>query len=200
MIKPALVAACFSIALGSSALVARAQVTVGPNGAYPQPYSPPCVAPDGWSPNNGHYVCAPPVPSCQFGFATGPVLSANNTWIFSCNGPPTPPPPPVGSQPQPPTQTPTNREVCQAFATAHGFGTLGPVILDEIGNGYGNLPVEDVNYSPTIGPTYETVAGTTGNTYQVACVTYVATGQMQPVNGWAQFELEDNDIGGAGGG
>lgn len=86
------------------------------------------------------------------------------------------------------------------MATSLGFGTLGPVISDEIGNGFGNQPAENVNYSPTIGPTYETVAGTTGNTYQVACVTYVATGQIQPVNGFVPFELEDNDVGGAGGG
>jgi hypothetical protein len=161
------------------------------------PIAPGCGPGESWTKNGARYVCESPAPSCAFGFASGPVWTGT-AWSFVCNAPPVTPPPVSGDPP--PGQIPTNRETCQAMATSLGFGTLGPVISDEIGNGFGNQPAENVNYSPTIGPTYETVAGTTGNTYQVACVTYVATGQIQPVNGFVPFELEDNDVGGAGGG
>jgi hypothetical protein len=36
----------------------EALLNIGPNGAYPQPYSPDCTPPQVWTMTNGHYSCA----------------------------------------------------------------------------------------------------------------------------------------------
>ncbi len=59
-------------ALLATVQTADAQMTIGANGAFPQPYSPNCVAPLVWTMTNGHYSCQnpppPPPPTCPNGY------------------------------------------------------------------------------------------------------------------------------------
>jgi hypothetical protein len=91
-----------SLAVGTALL----GPTVSVNAQYVQnaigiPIAPGCGPGESWTKNGVRYQCETPQPSCQYGFASGP-LWTGSSWSFSCNGPPPP------SQPTPPPGTPTN--------------------------------------------------------------------------------------------
>ena len=54
------------------------------------PLAPGCPAGYSWTKGNVRYECRTPPPSCQFGFAAGPVWNGT-AWSYSCNAPPPPP-------------------------------------------------------------------------------------------------------------
>jgi len=131
----------------------------------PQPTSPNCVAPNVWTPFNGHYMCAPPQPSCQYGFAYGPTWDGNQ-WVYACNAPPPPPPPPP--TPPPPPQgggTVTPDALCQQRAAQYGItiGPPGPVYGPTNGNVYQH------NYYHGTGPVYNDGYNPPTTDYQTWC-------------------------------
>lgn len=97
--------------------------TLSVNAQYVQnaittPIAPGCGPGESWTKNGARYQCETPQPSCQYGFASGPVWTGSS-WSFSCNAPPPPvqPTPATGGN----TQTVTRQDeenACTAAYTA----------------------------------------------------------------------------------
>jgi hypothetical protein len=94
-----------SLAVGAAllgpVLCANAQYVQIPIGI---PIAPGCGPGESWTKDGVRYRCETPQPSCQYGFASGPVWTGSS-WSFSCNAPPPqqPTPPPGTSTPPPGT-------------------------------------------------------------------------------------------------
>jgi hypothetical protein len=111
-----------SLALGTALLApvlsANAQYVQIPIG---MPIAPGCGPGESWTKNGVRYQCETPQPSCQYGFASGPVWTGVS-WSFSCNGPPAP------TQPTPPTITQTGVTVVSTVSLtiySDGSGVIG---------------------------------------------------------------------------
>lgn len=91
--RVALITACCAALLPCGASAQVYATSPGGTGyvTTPSPVSPNCTAPNVWTAYNGHYICAPPPPQCQYGYASAPVLGGNGAWSYACNGPPAPP-------------------------------------------------------------------------------------------------------------
>jgi hypothetical protein len=158
--------------------VGEAQVFgTAPNGqmgfiSTPNPLSPNCAAPNTWTAFNGHYMCAPPQPSCQYGFASGPYWDGNN-WVYSCNAPPAPPPvvvtPPSGGNPTGnPTTSPAATCAARAATVGISIGPLSKMFAGPPGNGW-----YEYDYYNATGPeTYDINGGNAGYGWWVSCRLY----------------------------
>jgi hypothetical protein len=150
------------------------------------PVSPNCVAPDVWTAFNGHYMCAPPQPGCQYGYSSNPYWNGGS-WVYSCNAPPSPPPtPPTGGDPggqgggNSSNPAVTALAVCQNRAASVSI-TLSAMTRSNSRNNVGG-PATQRYYDNSTGPRWDDGLGHTGNMWSVSCLTYDSTGQFTPAN------------------
>lgn len=158
------------------------------------PIAPGCGPGESWTKNGPRYVCESPVPSCAFGFASGPVWTGT-AWSFACNAPPPPPPGTTGGgSPQP-----TIADVCAQRAAQQGITAMGPVTIGTRGDD--GRPLTELDYQQAFGPTFTNFDGTMGNSWQVVCIFDTATGDWAPANTNPFSVTQNNDNGfGQGGG
>jgi hypothetical protein len=185
---------CAASAVAPSTLLAQVLTTNG-YATIPNPISPNCTPPNTWTAYNGHFMCAQPQPTCQYGFAASPVLNASGAWSYACNGPP-PPPPPVVTPPQGGNPTVSPAQMCATRAAAAGF-TLGPQTR---GPYYpSGQPWAQRYYDNSVGPTWQLVNGTFSNAWSVICIIDESTMTWAPNNMNPFLALQPSQGEGGGG-
>jgi hypothetical protein len=168
------------IAILGAALLAAASIQPS-NAQWVQnslttPQAPNCPPGYSWTKSGPRYQCMTPPPSCQYGFASGPVWTGS-AWAFSCNSPPPPPPaPPPPTQSPPPTPNPTPQQMCATAAAGQGI-TLGPNDQTFTRSGYTQR-----YYDNSIGPVWTDWNGNQGNSWQVTCLINESTSTWAPKN------------------
>jgi hypothetical protein len=161
------------------------------------PIAPGCGPGESWTKNGPRYVCESPVPSCAFGFASGPVWTGT-AWSFVCNAPP-PPDQPVTPGGGAGSLPPTIAVVCAQRAAQQGITAMGPVTT--LTRGDDGRPLTELDYQQAIGPTFTNFDGSMGNSWQVVCIFDTATGDWAPANTNPFSVTPNNDNGfGQGGG
>ena len=176
------------IGCGLHSLTAAAQTT---DLGLRVPTVPNCPAGYSWTKSGPRYQCMTPPPSCQYGFASGPVWTGS-AWAYSCNAPPPPPPP---TQSPPPTPNPTPQQMCATRAAGQGI-TLGPNDQTFTRSGYTQR-----YYDNSIGPVWTDWNGNQGNGWQVTCLINESTSTWAP-NNMNPFIVQPNypQCSGCGGG
>jgi hypothetical protein len=163
------------------------------------PNVPGCAPGTSWVKNGVRYECESAAPSCQFGFASGPVWTGTS-WSYSCNGPPTQP----GGQGG---QSGGNQgasdpiTLCASMAASQGI-TLIPSTLTQASPFTKNGQAATLRGFIGTGPAWSE-NGSSGNEWQIFCANFDATGQFIPAGSQpGPFSVQPLDLGcpGCGGG
>lgn len=141
--------------------------------ALTTPQAPTCPPGYSWTKSGPRYQCMTPPPSCQYGFASGPVWTGS-AWAYSCNSPPPPPSNPVTTPPSSPLTTP--QQMCAARAAGQGI-TLGANDRTFTRSGYTQR-----YYDNSLGPVWTDWNGNQGNSWQVTCLINESTSTWAPNN------------------